>query len=46
MCGGGGRGVWVVPESEKATLSTVRNLLRATVILVAFRMFLHRTCYL
>ena len=28
MCvggGGGGGGVWVVPDSEKATLSTVRN---------------------
>ena len=35
MCvGGGGEGVWVVPDSEKATLSTVKNHLRATVILV------------
>ena len=23
--GGGGEGVWVVPDSEKATLSRVRN---------------------
>ena len=37
MCVGGGRGVWVVPDSEKATLSTVRNHLRATVILVCFQ---------
>ena len=33
MCGG----VWVVPDSEKVTLSTVRNHLRATVILVCFQ---------
>ena len=29
--------VWVVPDAEKATLSTVRNHLRATVILVCFQ---------
>ena len=35
VCVGGG--VWVVPDSEKATLSTVRNHKRATVILVCFQ---------
>ena len=37
MCVWGGGGVWVVPDSEKATLSTVRNHWRATVILVCFQ---------
>ena len=35
--GGGGEGVWVVPNSEKATLSTGRNHKRATVIMVCFQ---------
>ena len=32
-----GGGEWVVPDSEKATLSTVRNHVRATVILACFQ---------
>ena len=32
-----GGGIWVVPDSEKATLSTVRNDSRATVIMVCFQ---------
>ena len=34
VCGGG---VLVVPDSEKATLSTMRNDSRATVIMVCFQ---------
>ena len=34
---GGGGGVWVVSDSEKARLSTVRNHLRTTVILDCFQ---------